>query len=157
MSLTQAIVPYAPNIQTQSAISTLPAPASLRDWWQQLQGVIPPTNSPVQSAVMGLRHNAEAGAIGALLALIDTDLGGLDLGGRIPVDWVGAVLFYILSLQGADRPDSLSSDYRAMGQSCTAVAMYRMTHHWREAKKSIPRNIPQLTGDPITEAGKGQF
>ncbi len=157
MSLTQAIVPYNQNVQSQSATSIIPAPTSLRDWWRELQGVTPPVNSPVQSAVMGIRHNAEAGAIGALLALIDTDLGGLDLGGRIPIDWVGAALFYVLSLQGTDRPDSLSSDYRAMGQSCTAVAMYRMTHHWRDGKKDIPQNIPQLTGDPITEAGKGQF
>jgi len=154
MSLTQSIVPYQEH---PSTVSVLPAPTSLRDWWRELQGVTPPINGPVQSAVMGLRHNAEAGAVGALLALIDTDLGGLDLGGRIPIDWVGAALFYVLSLQGTNRPDSLSSDYRAMGQSCTAVAMYRMTHNWRESKKSIPRNIPQLSGDPIIEAGKGQF
>lgn len=154
MSLTQSIVPYTPE---QPVTSSYPAPSSLHDWWRQLQGTTPPVNSSVQSAVIGLRHNAEASAIGALLALIDTDLGGLDLGGRIPIDWVGAVLFYILSLQGTDRPDSLSSDYRAMGQSCTAIAMYRMTHHWREAKKGIPRNIPQLTGDPVVEAGKADF
>lgn len=156
MSLGQAIVPYT-QVQPQSTVSIIPAPTSLRDWWHQLQGVPLPVTSPVQSAVMGLRHNAEAGAIGALLALIDTDLGGLDLGGRVPIDWLGAALFYVLSLQGTDRPDSLSSDYRAMGQSCTAVAMYRMTHHWREAKKGIPRNMPQLSGDPIVEAGKDQF
>lgn len=135
----------------------MPAPTSLIDWWRQFQGVTPTVNTPVQSAVMGLRHNAEAGAMGALLALIDTDLGGLDLGGRIPLDWVGAALFYILSLQGTDKADSLSSDYRAMGQSCTTVAMYRMVHRWRELKKGIPRNMPQLSGDPVVEAGKAQF
>lgn len=156
MSSSQAIVPYV-QLQEPSTVSSISAPTSLRDWWQQLQGSTQPVTSPVHSAVMGLRHNAESGAIGALLALIDTDLGGLDLGGRVPLDWAGAVLFYILSLQGTDRPDSLSSDYRAMGQSCTAIAMYRMTHRWREEKKGIPRNIPQLTGDPVVEAGRGQF
>jgi hypothetical protein len=150
MPVGQEIVPYT----QQPTISSLPAPASLRDWWREFQGITPPVNSPVQSAVVGLRHNAEAGAVGALLALIDTDLGGLDLGGRVPLDWVGAALFYILSLQGADKPDSLSSDYRAMGQSCTTVAMYRMVHRWRELKKGIPRNIPQLFGDPVIAAGK---
>ncbi len=151
MALTQSIVPYQ---EQQPTSLNMPAPTSLRDWWRELQGITPQVNTPVQSAVMGLRHNAEAGAMGAVLAIIDTDLGGLDLGGRIPLDWVGAALFYILSLQGSDKPDSLSSDYRAMGQSCTTVAMYRMVHRWRELKKGIPRNIPQLSGDPVVEAGK---
>jgi hypothetical protein len=107
---------------------------------------------PVQSAVVGLRQNAESAAIGALLAFIDTDLGGLDLGGRIPLDWAGAALFYILSIQGTGNPDSLSSDYRAMGQSCTSVAMFRTVQKWRESKKGIPQNTPKLTGDPVLSA-----
>ncbi len=153
--MTQNIVPYVQEQQPNTPV--IPVPTSLRDWWREFQGVTPPTNSPVQSAVMGLRHNAEAGAVGAILALIDTDLGGLDLAGRIPIDWVGAALFYILSLQGSDKPDSLSSDYRAMGQSCTTIATYRMVHRWRELKKGIPRNMPQLSGDPVLAAGKAQF
>lgn len=138
---------------------TVPVPAnSLRSWFRELRGEVPPEPpTHVQSAVVGLRQNAEGAAIGALLALIDTDLGGLDLGGRIPLDWAGAALFYALSIQDTGRQDSLSFDYRAMGQSCTTVAMYRMVHKWREAKKGIPRNTAQLTGDPILAAGKSTF
>jgi hypothetical protein len=150
-----AIAPYQHN----SNLAPVPTAApSLREWWRELRGenAIEPAG-PVQSAVVGLRQNAEGAAIGALLAFIDTDLGGLDLGGRIPLDWAGAALFYALSIQGAGKPDSLSGDYRAMGQSCTSVAMYRTVHEWREAKKGIPRNTPQLTGDPVLRAGKSTF
>lgn len=115
--------------------------------------VQPEPPGPVQSAVVGLRLNAESAAIGALLAIIDSDLGGLDLGGRIPLDWAGAAVFYALSIQGSAKPDSLSLDYRAMGQACTSVAMYRTVHNWRESKKGIPRNTPQVTGDPVLAAG----
>lgn len=146
-----ALAPY----QSNSNLPTAPtAPGSLRDWWRELRGEVrPELPGPVQSAVVGLRQNAESAAIGALLAIIDSDLGGLDLGGRIPLDWAGAAVFYALSIQGSDKPDSLSSDYRAMGQACTSVAMYRTVHNWRESKKGIPRNIPQVTGDPVLAAG----
>jgi hypothetical protein len=135
------------------------APGSLRDWWRELNGVAVQESPPtaVESAVIGLRQNAEGAAIGALLALIDTDLGGLDLGGRIPLDWAGAALFYGLSIHDTTKGSGLSLDYRAMGQSCTTVAMYRTVHRWREAKKGIPRNNPQLTGDPVLAAGKSAF
>lgn len=149
----------APYRQPESNLPVPNAPSgSLRDWWRELRGeVVPEPSGPVQSAVVGLRQNAEGAAIGALLALIDTDLGGLDLGGRIPLDWAGAALFYALSIQDASRQDSLSLDYRAMGQSCTTIAMYRTIHKWRDAKKGIPRNTPQLTGDPVLAAGKSTF
>lgn len=138
-----------------SFISPVPPVApqpTLRDWWKELQGETshqPP--SQLQSAVTGLRHNGESAAIGAILAFIDTDLGGLDLGGRIPLDWLGAVVFYALSIQSADKPEGLSSDFRALSQSCTTVAMYRMVHRWREARKSIPQNT---SGDPVMKAGR---
>jgi len=150
-----ALVPYRQDNLSVAPTATAP---SLREWWRELRGetpVEPP--GPVQSAVVGLRQNAESAAIGALLAFIDTDLGGLDLGGRIPLDWVGAALFYALSIQGASKIDNLSLDYRAMGQSCTTIAMYRTIHKWREAKKGIPQNNPRLSGDPILLAGKGEF
>lgn len=144
--------------QDNNLLAPPTAPLSFRDWWRELHAEVPPElPTPVQSAVIGLRQNAEGAVIGALLAFIDTDLGGLDLGGRIPIDWAGAALFYALSIQGAGKPDSLSSDYRAMGQSCTSVAMYRTVHKWRESKSGIPQNIPQLTGDPVLKAGKSSF
>lgn len=141
----------APPVPTAS-------PGSLRDWWREMQQGMAQDNSGLaESAVLGLRQNAEGGIIGALLALIDTDLGGLDLGGRVPLDWVGAAFFYAMSINSSRNPNGLSLDYRAMGQSCTTIAMYRMVHRWRDAKKGIPRNNPQLSGDPVLAAGKSVF
>lgn len=151
------LVPYR---TPESNLSTPTTTESLKDWWRELRAV---NNSPVeppsqiQSAVVGIRQNAESAAIGALLAIIDTELGGLDLGGRIPLDWAGAAVLYALSIQSADKPNSLSQDYRAMGQSCTTIATYRMVHRWRESKKGIPQNSPQLSGDPILLAAKSAF
>lgn len=147
-----ALAPYG-----QSNLPVPTAPNSLREWWRELREIPPESSTTLQSAVIGLRQNAEGAALGALLAVVDTDLGGLDLGGRIPMDWAAAALFYVLSIQDANRQDSLSLDYRAMGQSCTTVAMYRMVHKWRESKKSIPQNTPQLDGDPVLRAGKSGF
>jgi hypothetical protein len=142
---------FAPSFV--SSVPTAPTPQpSLREWWRQLQQEIAPQSTRVQSAVMGLRHNGESAAMAAILALIDTELGGLDLGGRIPLDWVGAAIFYALSVQDAGNTEGLASDFRALGQSCTTVAMYRMVHRWRESRKAIPQN--RLSGDPVLAAGK---
>jgi hypothetical protein len=129
---------------------------SLRDWWREIQeaGNSKP-NSAVTSAVVGLRHNGESAAMGAILALIDTELGGLDLGGRIPLDWLGAALFYVLSIRDTGKEEGISSDFRAMGQSCTTVAMYRMVQRWRIGQKAIPQN--NKTKDPVLAAGKTVF
>lgn len=148
---TTALAPY--RQESNLPVPTEP-PSSLRDWWRELRGDTVEAPGPVQSAVVGLRQNAEGAAIGALLAIIDTDLGGLDLAGRFPLDWAGAALFYALSIQDASRPDSLAADYRAMGQSCTTIATFRSIHKWREHKKDIPRNMPQTSGDPVIAAGK---
>jgi len=152
----QSLVPY------RLPETNLPVPDNspngLRDWWRELRSTVAvEAPTPVQSAVVGIRQNAESAAIGALLALIDTDLGGLDLGGRIPLDWVGSALFYAMSIQSSGKPEGLSLDYRAMGQSCTTVAMYRMVHRWRESKKGIPQNTPKLSGDPVLLASKAEF
>ena len=158
------LVPWAPSasmVRYSQASAIAPevptTPSSFRDWWKEIRAAQDEKPSHVESAVVGLRQNAEGAAIGALLAFIDTDLGGLDLGGKLPVDWAGAALFYFLSIQGAGKTNGLAMDYRAMGQSCTSVAMYRTVHQWREAKKGIPRNTPQLTGDPVILAGKSKF
>lgn len=133
------------------------APPSLKQWWRELRGP-EPQGGVVESAVVGLRHNAEGAAIGALLAFIDTDMGGLDLGGKVPIDWVAAAAFYALSIQDAGNPNGLASDFRALGQSCTTIAMYRMVHKWREASKDMPRNnVIDTTGDPVLAAGKQSF
>ena len=163
------LVPYA-RTHTYPAFSSLvpyrsefisppspTAPQSLKQWLQELRG--PELQSgAVESAVVGLRHNAEGAAIGAILALIDTDLGGLDIAGRIPLDWVAAAAFYALSVQDSNNPQGLTSDFRAMGQSCTTIAMYRMIHKWRDAQKDMPRNkVIDTTGDPVLAAGKQSF
>ncbi len=142
---------YAPSFT-----STVPAPSApqptLRDWWKEMKESKIPQTTKVESAVMGLRHNGESAAIGAILAFIDTDLGGLDLGGRIPLDWAGAALFYILSIRDTGNEDGIASDFRAMGQSCTTVAMYRMIQRWRSGQQTIPRN--KSSKDPVLTAGK---
>ena len=138
-----------------SFASTPVAPQSqptLRDWWKELQDSNSPKTTRVESAVVGLRHNGESAAMGAILAFIDTDLGGLDLAGRIPLDWVGAALFYALSIRDTGREDGIASDFRALGQSCTTVAMYRMVQRWRAGQKAIPRN--KTSKDPVLAAGK---
>lgn len=133
------------------------APQSLKQWFRELRGP-EPQGGVVESAVVGLRHNAEGAAIGALLAFIDTDMGGLDLGGKVPIDWVAAAAFYALSIQDAGNPNGLASDFRALGQSCTTIAMYRMIHKWRDASKDMPRNkVVETTGDPVLAAGKHSF
>src|SRR4030095_6752144 len=99
------LVPYA-RAYTYSPFSSLvpyrqegitppspTAPQSLKQWFRELKGPEPQATA-VESAVVGLRHNAEGAAIGALLAFVDTDLGGLDLAGRITMDWVEAAAFY---------------------------------------------------------------
>lgn len=140
---------FAPSVPTPPMQQQ---PLSLRDWWHELQASNNPKATKVESAVMGLRHNGESAAMGAILAFIDTDLGGLDLGGRVPLDWVGAALFYILSIRDTGKEDGIASDFRAMGQSCTTVAMYRMVHRWRTGQQGIPRN--KTSKDPVVAAGK---
>lgn len=146
------LVPWAGGgAYLPSLVSTVPATPvqpSLREWWKELQKEVTPQESRMQSAVVGIRHNGESAAMGAILAFIDTDLGGLDLGGRIPLDWVGAALFYALSI----RDTGIASDFRALGQSCTTVAMFRMVQRWRAGQKAIPRN--KTSKDPVLAAGK---
>lgn len=148
---------YVPSFPS-SAIpqQQTPPQSSLREWWRELNATkaAPEPPSRVQSAVMGLRHNGESAAVGALLAFVDTDLGGLDFAGRIPLDWAASVLLYALSVRDAGDPEGLSTDFRAMGQACTSVATYRMIHKWREGQKAIPRNPP---ADAILKAGKVSF
>ncbi len=144
-------------VPTSQSQQTAKEPLSLKDWWHELR-VKTADEKPsdrMQSAVVGLRHNGESAVIGALLAFIDSDLGGLDLGGRIPLDWLGAVLFYVLSIRDAGAPEGLASDFRAMGQSCTSIAMYRMVQKWRNGQKAV-QSIPQNKGsrDPILTASK---
>lgn len=144
-------VPTFPSVPT-TQLAPVPAPQSLKDWWKELHGetIRPPKR--VESAIVGLRYNGEGAAMSAILAFIDTVLGGLDLGGRIPLDWVGAALFYALSVRDGNDASGLASDFRALGQSCTTVAVYRMVHRKLESKVTIPQN--KSSSDPILAVGR---
>lgn len=142
---------YLPSFVSNSAPVQSTQP-TLRDWWKELQESNTPKTTKVESAVIGLRHNGESAAVGALLAFIDTDLGGLDLGGKVPLDWLAAALFYVLSIRDTGKEEGIASDFRAIGQSCTTIATYRMVQKWRAGQKVIPQN--NSSKDPILNAGK---
>lgn len=141
--------PWAPSAPPESANQK----PSLWDWYKTLQE--PKAPGPVESAVTGLRHNAEGMAIGAVLGVIDGEFGGLDLKGKYPIDGMLAFFFYLWSIRDAARPDGFATDLRALSQSCSTVFAYRKTKDWREnvnglkEAKSIPRNT-----DPIIAAGE---
>lgn len=121
---------------------------SLWDWYRQLQE--PQQPSPMESAVTGLRHNAEGAAVGAVLGFIDGEF-GLDIQGKYPIDGALAFFLYLWSVRDANKADGFAGDLRALSQSCTTVFTFRKTKEWREGAKvkSIPRNI-----DPILAAGE---
>jgi len=134
--------PPAAPVTASSALSSIVKPSSIGDWYGKLQETIRPVREQqaaghFDSAVTGMRQNAEGAAMAALLAFIDTDMGGLDFGGRIPLDWLAAIACYLLSIRDAGKPDGYASDLRALGQSATAVATYRTVHRWREARKAV--------------------
>lgn len=125
--------------------------------WQAYRELIAPTQpaqseSRMQSAMTGLRHNAEGAAIGALLGFIEAKLGSLDLGGKYPVDGIAAFLLYALSIRDAGSPNGLSSDIRAVSQSLTTVAFYRKVKEAASAPKpDVKDNMP---GHKTTAKGK---
>jgi len=135
-------------------------PTGLWDWYKALQEPNK-TPSPFESAVSGLRHNAEGAAIGAILGFVDGEFGGLDLGGKYPVDGIAAAALYLLSIRDAGKAEGFAGDLRAMSQSCTTTLLYRKTKEWRENQKMltysangvIPRN-KQKGVDRIVQAGK---
>lgn len=137
--------------------TTPPPPAepkpSMWEWYKSLQGPQQPT--PMESAVTGLRHNAEGLAVGAVLGFVKGEFGTLDIQGRFPVDGIAAFLLYLMSIRDAGKPDGFASDLRALSQSCSTIFAFRKAEEWREASKglnpssNIPRNI-----DPIKAAAE---
>jgi hypothetical protein len=122
--------------------------SSLWDWYRSLQE--PEQSSPLESAVTGLRHNAEGAGVGAILGFIDAEF-GLDIQGKYPIDGALAFLLYLWSIRDSGKPGGFASDLRALSQSCSTVFTYRKTKDWREGQKVkvIPRN-----SDPILAAGE---
>jgi len=151
------LIPYvAPSPTPEAPPAPAPTPAppprpgSIGQWYAELQAQTqepPKRASGFDSAISGLRQNAEGAAMAALLAFIDTDLGGLDLGGRLPLDWVAAVGLYALSIRDAHKPDGFALDLRALGQSATSIATYRMVHKWRTAQKAL--RAPAVSQKPM--------
>jgi hypothetical protein len=110
--------------------------------------------SPVQSAVTGLRFNAEGAAVGAILGFIQGEFGSLDVKG-VPIDGIAAFLLYLLSVRETGKPDGFASDLRALSQSCTTVLAYRKVQAWRESTHEVQTSIPRNKNvDPILAAGK---
>lgn len=121
---------------------------SLWEWYKSLQE--PQQKSPLESAVTGLRHNAEGAGVGAILGFIDAEF-GLDIQGKYPIDGALAFLLYLWSIRDSGKAEGFASDLRALSQSCSTVFFFRKTKEWREGKriKAIPRN-----SDPILAAGE---
>lgn len=158
------IVPYQPA-ELSTVAPVIQKPATTWDWYRQVRALeANPLETPVQSAVTGLRHNAEAGLVGALLGVISGEF-GLDVRGKYPIDAIIAALCYAASVSKAGDTQGFASDIREIGQTCTAVYSFRTAERWRERLKeskgqTIPGNTfsqPQNSGsfvDPIIEAGK---
>lgn len=138
-------------------------PSTVYDWYTQIRSLehrAPET--PVQSAVTGLRHNGEAGVVGALLGFISGEFGGLDIKGKYPADGIAALACYLASIKNAGQPDGFANDLRAIGQSCTSVYAFRTTEKWRRASKQSaglppPATHERVAGprDPILDAARG--
>ena len=134
-------------------------PTGLWDWYKSLREPNPP--SPLESAVTGLRHNAEGAAVGAILGFVDGEFGGLDLGGIYPIDAITAAILYFASIRDAGKAEGFAGDLRAISQSCITTFAFRKTKEWRENQKAIvksestdiPRNKPRSV-DRIVQAGK---
>lgn len=109
----------------------------------------------MHSAVIGLRHNLESAALGALLGAIYGKFGTLDVRG-IPIDGLAAAAFYALSIREAGKADGFASDLRAMSQSCTSVLMFRKTAKWvaQPADDSETKSMSGHTQDPLIAAAK---
>lgn len=158
------IVPYGqsagPIVQHQPSQAIEQKPPTLWQWYQQLK-TTDTQAGPLESAVTGLRLNAESAAISALLGFIEGQFGSLDIG-RYPADAIAAALLYALSVYESGKPNGYSADLRALGQSCTSVYLYRTTKRWREAAKANSsagdmnihnsKKTPQV--DRILEAGR---
>lgn len=111
----------------------------------------------MQSAMTGLRHNAEGAAIGALLGFIEAKLGSLDIRGKYPVDGIMAVVLYLLSIR--DAGNGLTSDIRAVSQSLTTITFYRKVKEAvsapkPESKDNMPGHKSAKGKDSILEAAK---
>lgn len=149
--------PYSRAL-TLSTLAPAPVVAQKPSVWEIYRQFRPnqETETPIRSAVTGVRHNLEGAFIGALLGFIDGEFGGLDVRGKVPIDGVLAAFLFALSVRDAGTGDGFSSDLRAMSQACTTTLSYRKAKEWRQSTKevaSIPRNTAAQS-DPLIEAAK---
>jgi len=157
-------VPYQPyHLNTYAQ----PQPQRSSVWDTYRQMFLPPTQpqSPVESAVTGLRHVGEGAAIAALLAFAQRQFGTLDFHGKYPVDGILGALAFALSVKEANKPGGYAADLRAIAQSATTVYTYRKILGDGGIKAtaaavagdmpSIPRNTPKNdNSDPILAAAR---
>lgn len=126
----------------------------LLQFYRQL--VAPPTApTKLQSAVVGIRHNAEGALVGAALGFAEQEFGGLDYKDKYPVDAITAVLLYLFSVREGGATDGFAADLAAMSQSCTTVYAFRKTQAWRRSLKDGSAEKPTSSTDPLIQAARG--
>ncbi len=153
----QGISPYRAALQTvqYAPIAVAPKPPSI---WEQYRAVLAPPSEQtgaMHSAVVGMRHNLESAALGALLGAIYDKFKTLDVKG-VPLDGLAAAAFYALSIREAGKPDGFASDLRAMSQSCTSVLFFRKTANWvgQPANDEVKSMSGHTSSDPLIAAAK---
>lgn len=142
-----AIVPSNTNYST---VAIEPRKQGLWDWYQSIKApVVQNAPTPVQSAVNGIRHYAEGAGVALLLALVESDLGGLDIKDKYPADGIGAAIMFAMSIKDSGSPDGISNDFRAIGQSCSDVFFYRKMLEWRAKSKTkeVSTTLSQFSGE----------
>lgn len=162
-TVTVGITPYqhtwpsapAPNVLPQPSQVVVSPPNSLWDFYRKLKEP-DPIQSPTQSAIGGLRNNAEGALVGAVLGFIHGEFGSLDIAGKYPADGIGAALLYAMSVKDAGKPGGFSSDLSTMSSQCSAIFLYRKIREMRERTKSGGSKTTPTSGheDNITKAGK---
>jgi hypothetical protein len=130
-----------------------PPPPSVWQTYRQVLAANQEQNTPLQSAVAGVRHNLESALVGALLGAIHGKLGTLDIAGKYPADGIAALVLYVLSVREAGKPDGFAADLRTMSQSCTSVAFFRKTDAWVK-KPAATDNVSSKKSNSILEMGR---
>jgi hypothetical protein len=139
-----SMAPYAPAPRAPTVWETY------RTMFSQPQ----PAQSPVQSAVQGLRHSGEGAAIAALLALAYRHFGTLDVADKYPVDAILSALLFALSVKNAGEPEGYAGDLRALSQSCSDVFVFRKLSGIDNQKTEAPKlaSTKSNARDPLLEA-----
>lgn len=140
--------------ETVHAQPAPPKAGGLLQFYRQLTAQ-PEAPTKLQSAVVGIRHNAEGGLVGAVLGFAQEEFGGLDYKDKYPVDAIAAALLYLFSVREGGATDGFASDLAAMSQSCTTVYAFRKTVAWRRSLKEGTSEKTTPSTDPLIQAARG--